>query len=282
MKEEYYRQLYRQAVKELQEALPDVAWPPSPPEEGIPAAVGQGLDLPGLIDHTALKPDTTVPAVQRLCEEAVTFGFHSVCVSPCWVKLASRLLQGSGVKVCTVIGFPHGTTTTLAKVTEAVEAVACGAAELDMVLNVGALKGRSLRRVWEEIARVREAAGEERVLKVILETALLEDVEKVLAALIAVKAGADFVKTSTGFGGSGATAEDVSLLRRTVGSRAGVKASGGIRDLATALAMVRAGANRIGTSSGVQIARELAARKGEKSLDETAAAEKRELCGDLQ
>ncbi|MBE3581752.1 MAG: deoxyribose-phosphate aldolase [Thermoanaerobacteraceae bacterium] len=263
VREEYFGELYRQVVKELEEALPGVSWPSSPPEEGPPPA-GQGPDLLRLIDHTALKPETTATDIRRLCEEALTLGFYSVCVSPCWVKLASSLLEGSPVRVCTVIGFPHGTTTTLAKVTEAVEAVAGGAAELDMVLNVGALKGRDLRRVWEDIARVREAAGEGRVLKVILETSLLEDREKILGALVAVGAGADFVKTSTGFGGGGATAADVNLLRRTVGSRAGVKASGGIRNLTTALDMVRAGANRIGTSSGVRIARELAASKGEK------------------
>ncbi|MDN5345468.1 MAG: deoxyribose-phosphate aldolase [Clostridia bacterium] len=253
--------LYARALAELKKNLPEFSWeqeqvPPGP----IPVTNTTAASITGLIDHTALKPGTTAATIKQLCAEALDYHFYSVCVPPCRVQLAAGYLSGREVKVCTVIGFPHGTATKLVKVTEAVEAVARGADEVDMVLNLGALKERNLRLVWEEIQAVKEGIGPGRILKVILETSLLNEEEKVLAALIAVKAGADLVKTSTGFAGGGATVDDVTLLRRTVGSSVGVKASGGIRDLATALAMVRAGASRLGTSSGVQIARELTAR----------------------
>ncbi|QGP93634.1 Deoxyribose-phosphate aldolase [Neomoorella glycerini] len=259
-----FRALYALALKELKQNLPEGNWEPYPagPVSTVDFDQQEG-DVRQLIDHTALKPETTGAVIEQLCREAIEHNFHSVCVPPCRVELAARCLRGRGIKVCTVIGFPHGSASKLVKVTEAVEAAARGAAEVDMVLNLGALKERNLRAVGEEIQAVKEGIGQERILKVILETALLDDVEKILAALIAVKYGADFVKTSTGFAGGGATANDVRLLRRTVGKDVGVKASGGIRDLETALAMVRAGANRIGTSSGIRIAGELAARRGE-------------------
>ncbi|MGI6286207.1 deoxyribose-phosphate aldolase [Neomoorella humiferrea] len=259
-----YRELYALALKELKQNLPEFNWEPSLAES--PSTVNINLqeqDLCQLIDHTALKPETTGAIIEQLCQEAIEHNFYSVCVPPCRVELAAKYLRGQEVKVCTVIGFPHGNASKLVKVTEAVEAAARGAEEVDMVLNLGALKERNLRAVGEEIRAVKEGIGRERILKVILETALLDDVEKILAALIAVKYGADFVKTSTGFAGGGATVEDVRLLRWTVGKDVGVKASGGIRDLETAMAMIRAGASRIGTSSGVRIAGELAAYRGE-------------------
>jgi len=208
--------------------------------------------LARLIDHTLLKPEATAEQIRRLCAEARHYGFAAVCVNPWWVPLCVQELKGTGVKVATVIGFPLGATTTEAKAFEARQAVEAGAEELDMVINVGALKSGHLDRVQEDIAAVvRAAAG--RVVKVILETGLLTDEEKVTACRLAVAAGAHFVKTSTGFGPGGATVADVRLMRQTVGDQVGVKASGGIRDHATAVAMVEAGASRIGASSSVAI-----------------------------
>jgi len=208
--------------------------------------------LARLIDHTLLKPEATEEQIRRLCAEARHYGFAAVCVNPWWVPLCVQELKGTGVKVATVIGFPLGATTTEAKAFEARQAVEAGAEELDMVINVGALKSGHLDRVQEDIAAVvRAAAG--RVVKVILETGLLTDEEKVTACRLAVAAGAHFVKTSTGFGPGGATVADVRLMRQTVGDQVGVKASGGIRDHATAVAMVEAGASRIGASSSVAI-----------------------------
>lgn len=216
--------------------------------EGAPGA----LKLASLIDHTLLKPDATPEAVRRLCAEAKEFGFASVCVNPGQVACAAAELAGTGVKVCTVIGFPLGATTSLVKALEARDAVANGAQELDMVLNIGALKAGDRDHVRRDIeAVVAAAAG--RPVKVILETGLLSDAEKVEACRLAQSAGASFVKTSTGFGPGGATVEDVKLMRATVGPEMGVKASGGIRDRETALRMVEAGATRLGTSSGVAI-----------------------------
>ncbi|MGE5554109.1 MAG: deoxyribose-phosphate aldolase [Betaproteobacteria bacterium] len=212
------------------------------------------MDLAKLIDHTLLKPDATPEAIARLCGEAAEYGFASVCVNPGNVALAAALLRGSEVKVCTVIGFPLGATTPLAKAFEARDAVANGADELDMVLNVGALKAGDEALVARDIRAVVEAAGG-RLVKVILETGLLTEEEKVRACLLAKEAGAGFVKTSTGFGPGGATVEDVRLMRQAVGPDFGVKASGGIRDRVTAERMVAAGATRLGTSSGVAIIR---------------------------
>ncbi len=205
-----------------------------------------------LVDHTLLKPSATQAEVAKLCEEARKHCFASVCINPSYVAYAAQLLQGSGVKVCTVIGFPLGSTTSTVKALEARDAIANGADEIDMVINVGALKSGNDSLVFDDIKAVREATRG-RVLKVILETSLLSDEEKVRACILAKKAGADFVKTSTGFGGGGATAEDVKLMRQTVGPLMGVKASGGIRDTKTAEAMIAAGATRLGTSASVAI-----------------------------
>lgn len=214
------------------------------------------MDLARFIDHTLLKPDATAADVGRLLDEAVEHDFASVCLPPCYVKVAGLRLLGSPVHVGTVIAFPFGYTHPLARLDESRRAVADGAVELDTVLNVSWLKSGEERRVRDDIAGWVDGIRREReglILKVILETALLTDDEKVLAARLAVDAGADFVKTSTGFAKGGATVEDVALLARTVEGRAGVKASGGIRDRTTALAMVEAGATRLGTSSGVAI-----------------------------
>jgi len=205
-----------------------------------------------LVDHTLLKPGATQEEIATLCKEAREYCFASVCVNPSYVSLAARLLAGSGVKVCTVVGFPLGSTTPTVKAIEARDAIASGAEEIDMVINVGALKSGNDALAADDIRAVREAARG-KVLKVILETSLLTDDEKVRACRMSKEAGADFVKTSTGFGGGGATVEDVKLMRETVGPLLGVKASGGIRDTATARAMIEAGANRLGTSASVAI-----------------------------
>ncbi|MFH1453797.1 MAG: deoxyribose-phosphate aldolase [Armatimonadota bacterium] len=208
--------------------------------------------MASMIDHTLLKPDATREEVIKLCEEAKKYTFASVCINPSYVKLAADMLRGTPVKVCTVVGFPLGATTTMTKVNETRDAVANGATEIDMVINVGALKARQYDIVKEDITGVVEAAGGY-IVKVILETALLTDEEKVKACGIAKEAGADFVKTSTGFGPGGATAEDIALMRKTVGKYMGVKASGGIRDFETAQKMIKAGATRIGASASVAI-----------------------------
>jgi len=212
-------------------------------------------DLARMIDHTLLKPDATRDQIETLCQEALTYQFASVCVNPHWVPLAAQLLKGSPVKVCTVIGFPLGATSTAAKAFEAADAIAHGAAEVDMVINIGALKSGDLDAVQQDIAAVVEAARGKALVKVILETGLLTRDEKITACRLAKAAGADFVKTSTGFGHGGATVEDVALMRQIVGPEMGVKASGGVRDAATARAMIEAGANRIGASAGVSIVR---------------------------
>jgi len=211
------------------------------------------MALAKMIDHTLLKPDATDGEIEKLCAEAKTHQFCSVCVNPAKVKLASKLLCNSGVKVCTVIGFPLGATTPLVKAVEARDAIANGATEVDMVINIGALKAGNYDLVARDIAAVVEAAAGAALKKVIIETCLLNETEKIKACLLAKNAGADFVKTSTGFSKGGATVEDIALMRKTVGPEMGVKASGGIRDRQTAEQMVRAGANRLGTSSGVAI-----------------------------
>lgn len=210
-------------------------------------------NLAAMIDHTALKPDTTKLQVETLCEEAKSHNFASVCVNPTWVKTAASLLEGTAVKVCTVIGFPLGATTTETKVFETENALDNGATEVDMVINIGALKSGEDEAVLNDIKAVVNAAKGAALTKVIIETALLTEEEKVRACELAVEAGADFVKTSTGFASGGATVEDIALMRKTVGPEIGVKASGGVRDRGTAEAMVDAGATRIGASSGVAI-----------------------------
>lgn len=205
-----------------------------------------------LIDHTLLKQDATPEQIVKLCEEAKEFDFMSVCVNPAYVPLAASCLKGSDVKVCTVIGFPLGMNLTRTKVDEAKLCIAQGATEIDMVINVGMLKAGHDDYVKEEIRLLKEVAGK-LVLKVIIETCLLTDEEKVRVCRLAKEAGADFVKTSTGFSTGGATAHDVKLMRETVGKDMGVKASGGVRTHEDLLAMVEAGANRIGTSNGTKI-----------------------------
>lgn len=214
-------------------------------------------DWASLIDHTLLKPEASEADIRKLCDEAAQFGFASVCVNPAWVKRAAEFLQGSGVPVCTVIGFPLGATLPDVKAYEARRAIFNGAREVDMVINIGALKSGDDCAVEEDIRAVAEAAHENGVLcKVIIETALLTDEEKVRACLASKNAGADFVKTSTGFSKGGATVDDVRLMRRTVGSALGVKASGGVKGIDDARAMFEAGATRIGASVGVKIAQE--------------------------
>jgi deoxyribose-phosphate aldolase len=205
-----------------------------------------------MIDHTLLRADATEADIRKLCGEAAEWKFASVCVNPAWVALAAKLLKGTGVMVCTVIGFPLGATDPQTKADETRHAIAHGADEIDMVLNVGAIKSKDLDTVARDIAAVVKAAGGKTV-KVILETGHLTDEEKTAACLLSKEAGAHFVKTSTGFGPGGATAADIALMRRLVGPAMGVKASGGIRDTATALKMVEAGANRLGCSAGVSI-----------------------------
>jgi deoxyribose-phosphate aldolase len=207
-----------------------------------------------LIDHTILKPEAIREEVKTVCAEALRFGFASVCVNPCWVPLVAGELKGSPVKVCTVSGFPLGATTTAAKVAETCEALANGAEEIDMVINIGALRGGENGAVESDIREVvRASHARGAIVKVIIETALLTDGQKVLACQLAKAAGADFVKTSTGFSKSGATVEDIALMRRTVGPDMGVKASGGIRTLEDLKAMVAAGATRVGASASVRI-----------------------------
>jgi deoxyribose-phosphate aldolase len=214
-------------------------------------------DWASLIDHTLLKPEATESDIRKLCDEAAQFGFASVCVNPGWVKKAAEFLRGTGVPVCTVIGFPLGATLPDVKAYEARRAIFNGAREVDMVINIGALKSGDDCAVEDDIRAVVEAAHENGVLcKVIIETALLTDEEKVRASMASKNAGADFVKTSTGFAKGGATVDDVALMRRTVGSALGVKASGGVKGIADARAMFEAGATRIGASVGVKIAQE--------------------------
>ncbi len=224
---------------------------------GLHAADGGTTGVSGYIDHTLLKADATAKEIEQLCKEAADFKFATVCVNPTWVALAARQLRGTAVGVCSVVGFPLGATTPDVKQFETRRAIFDGAAEIDMVINVGALKSGDVRLVTDDIRGVVSAchaagAGS----KVIIETALLTDEEKITACTLAKAAGADFVKTSTGFGPGGATAADVALMRRVVGDEMGVKASGGVRDLEQVKAMVAAGATRIGASAGVRIVKE--------------------------
>ncbi len=217
----------------------------------------QPADIAKLIDHTLLKPEATRDQIAQLCREAREYGFAAVCVNPCYVGLAAELLRGSPVKVCSVVGFPLGATLPEVKAYEARRAIEEGAAEVDMVLNIGALKSGDLELVRQDIAAVVDVCHAKGALcKVIIEAALLSDEEKVLACQLAKAAGADYVKTSTGFGPGGATVHDVALMRRTVGPEMGVKAAGGIRSYEAAKAMLEAGATRIGASAGVKIVRE--------------------------
>ncbi len=234
---------------------------------GLHAAGGAAGTVAAMIDHTLLKADATRADIEKLCREAAEFHFATVCINPAWVKLAAQLLRGSGVGVCTVVGFPLGATTADAKHYETRRVIFDGAAEVDMVINIGALKSGDLRTVERDIEAVVQPCREAGVIsKVIIEAALLSDDEKIAASTLSKAAGADFVKTSTGFASGGATAHDVALMRRVVGDEMGVKAAGGVRDYEGLKAMVAAGATRVGASAGVKIVQE---SKGQKT---TAAA----------
>jgi deoxyribose-phosphate aldolase len=227
------------------------AAPSVPGTAGLPSQ-----EIAGFIDHTLLRPDAALADVQGLCREALQFRFASVCVNPCWVSTCETLVRGSGVAVCAVTAFPFGASVTVVKVAEAERAIADGAREVDMVMNIGALKSGQLPHVADDIEAVTAVCRRRGVLsKIILETALLSDEEKVTACVLAQRCGADYVKTSTGFVAGGATIEDVMLMRQVVGHALGVKASGGIRDRQMVDAFVSAGASRIGTSRGVSIMR---------------------------
>jgi deoxyribose-phosphate aldolase len=230
---------------------------------GLHATGGAAGTVAGMIDHTLLKSDATRGDIEKLCREAAQFHFATVCVNPAWVALAANLLHGSGVGVCSVVGFPLGATTADVKHYETRRAIFDGASEIDMVINIGALKSGDLQTVERDINAVVQPCREANVVsKVILEVVLLTDDEKVAGCTLAKAAGADFVKTSTGFASGGATAADVALMRRVVGADMGVKAAGGVRDYAGLKAMVAAGATRVGASAGVKIVQE---SKGEKT-----------------
>lgn len=233
----------------------------------LPPFPAKGRVAPGnlaqWIDSTLLKPEATPPQVRTLCQDAAKNKFAAVCVNPLFVRMAHRQLEGSGVKLCTVVGFPLGAVPTATKVFETTQAVRQGATEIDMVIQIGLLKGGQTQQVLEDISGVVEAAHEKgAIVKVILEMALLTPYEKILGCLLSQAAGAEFVKTSTGFAASGATVEDVELMRRVVGpvDKMGVKAAGGVRSLADALAMLQAGATRLGTSAGVKLIQESTAQ----------------------
>ncbi|OVE70563.1 deoxyribose-phosphate aldolase [Clostridium diolis] len=214
------------------------------------------MDIAKYIDHTILKPEATVEDVKKLCKEAKEYNFASVCVNGCYAKLVSTELMGTDVKTCVVVGFPLGAMTKEAKAFETNQAIENGASEIDMVINVGELKSKDYNFVKEDIEAVVNAAKGKALVKVIIETCLLSDEEKVKACEIAKEAKADFVKTSTGFSSGGATKEDIALMRKTVGSDLGVKASGGVRDFKTAMDMINAGASRIGASASISIVSE--------------------------
>ncbi|HZK33080.1 MAG TPA: deoxyribose-phosphate aldolase [Tissierellaceae bacterium] len=214
-------------------------------------------EILSFIDHTILKPEATKEMVKSICEEAIEYGFAAVCVNPFYVKYCKELLKGTNIKVATVIGFPLGANTSDVKAFETKNAIDNGAEEVDMVINIGALKSKDYSVVKEDIKSVVEVAKGKALVKLIIETSLLNREEKIKACELAMEAGADFVKTSTGFSTGGATVEDVKLMKEVVGDKLGIKASGGIRDLKTANKMIEAGASRLGASSGVKIAKEL-------------------------
>jgi deoxyribose-phosphate aldolase len=218
------------------------------------AAVGGASDIASYIDHTLLKPEASEAEILKVCAEAAEYGFKSVCVNPVWVKTVKNALRGTSVLTCSVVAFPFGATPSDVKAFEARGAVLDGADEVDMVIDIAAARAADKGALVDDITAVAEVVhAEDAILKVIIETALLSEEQKVLACEAAVEAGADFVKTSTGFNGGGATVKDVALMRRTVGPGMGVKASGGVRSLADAQAMIAAGATRIGASSGIAI-----------------------------
>lgn len=209
-------------------------------------------ELAKLIDHTLLKPDAKEDDIKKLCEEAIKYKFYSVCINPCYIELAKNFLKNSDIKICTVISFPLGASTTTIKIIEALEAVKIGADEIDMVMNIGMFKSKKYDYIYEEISSIKKVI-KDKILKVIIETAILNDEEKIKASEIVKKSGADFVKTSTGFSQGGATKEDILLIRKVVGDNFGIKASGGIKSYEQAIELINAGATRIGSSSSVKI-----------------------------
>ena len=213
--------------------------------------------IPSMIDHTLLRQDATKDLIEDLCKEAIEYNFASVCVNPTFVKLCEGLLKGTNVKIATVVGFPLGANTKEVKAFETIDAINNGATEIDMVINIGALKDKDYKTVKEDIEEVVNAAKSKAIVKVIIETCLLTEEEKIKACEISKDAGADFVKTSTGFSTGGATVEDVKLMKSIVKDDLEIKASGGVRDLKTAMEMIEAGATRLGTSSSIKIAKEL-------------------------
>ena len=248
----------REVMEHLKSDAPEgAAVPKAEPSQTAAVQKGSAVLIPSdvakYIDHTLLKADATSSQIDSLCNEAREYQFHSVCVNTTWTLRCAKNLRGSGVKVCVVVGFPLGAMSGRSKGFEARHAIEEGADEIDMVMNIGALKERDLKTVEEDIKWVLRACGQRALSKVIIETALLTDEEKVLACEIVKKVGADYVKTSTGFSTGGATVQDVALMRRTVGPKMGVKAAGGVRTFADALAMINAGATRLGTSGGVKI-----------------------------
>lgn len=251
MREDEIRQITDKVVISLKSE--GIKSPSKQKPEVKPISLTTRSEMAKIIDHTLLKPGATKYDVGRLCQEAKRFSFASVCVNPHYVPQCVDNLRDSGIKVCSVAGFPLGANLPEVKALEAKRAVEQGAQEVDMVMNIGALKSNDLLFAARDVEAVLKAAGPKSRIKVIIETAILNDEEKVKACVIAQWVGADFVKTSTGFGPGGATTYDVALMRKTVGWQMGVKASGGIRDFQTAVQMLEAGANRIGTSSGVKI-----------------------------
>ncbi|MEA3350580.1 MAG: deoxyribose-phosphate aldolase [Chloroflexota bacterium] len=224
--------------------------PPAPAALPTPS----GVEISKWIDHTYLKPEGTNAQIEQLCQEAIEHEFASVCINPSFVPMAAGLLKESPVAVCTVVGFPLGATTSSVKMIETLEALHAGAVEIDMVMNIGALKAKAYGQVLNDIRAVVDAAHNQKgIVKVIIEVILLTRAEKIMACLLCKEAGADFVKTSTGFASGGATVADVELMRRVVGDCMGVKAAGGVRTYEDALAMIKAGASRIGASSGISI-----------------------------
>jgi deoxyribose-phosphate aldolase len=231
----------------------DQQLPPSLPPADVPA----GRDIAGWIDHTLLKPDATASQIRQLCQEAMEHHFASVCINPAYVPLACGMLRHAKESVCTVIGFPLGAVLPEYKVFETLSSVNAGASEIDMVINIGALKSEAYGLILNEILAVTGTAHNQgAIVKVIIETCFLTRREKIIACLVSQAAGADFVKTSTGFGTQGATVEDVELMRRVIGPQMGIKAAGGIRSYADAVAMIKAGATRLGASAGVKILQE--------------------------
>lgn len=212
-------------------------------------------DLARLIDHTLLKSETKIEDIKKLCEEAIKYQFYSVCINPCYVKTAKEFLKNSDIKICTVISFPLGASTIKTKIYEATEAIENGADEIDMVMNIGMFKSNRYEYIYEEISSIKKAI-EYRILKVIIETSILSEEEKIKASEIIKKSGANFVKTSTGFSQGGATKEDILLIRKSVGDNFGIKASGGIKTYQQAVELIKAGATRIGSSSSVKIMEE--------------------------